>query len=110
MSGLDISEVLATERAAHRHLDREVPREMRRVLAQAATDERRSHEYQNRTGDLERSTKATDPIVSDDEVHVDLVASMPYASYVNTRGLMQIDDLAKDAADELEYFFDGVSF
>ncbi len=107
---LDISEVLATERAAERHLDREVPREMHRIVAQAARDERRGHDYQNRTGDLERSTVATEPVTNDDTVQVDLVAGMQYASYVNARGLMGIDELAQQAEQEIEYYLDGVVF
>lgn len=110
MSVLDISEVLATERAAIRHLEREMPREMHRIVAQAAADERRSHGYQNRTGDLERSTRATEPVVTDDSVQVDLVAGMEYASYVNTRGLMTIDEAAERAGNEIEFYLDGVTF
>jgi len=108
--GLDISEVIAAERAAIRHLEHEIPREMHRIASDAATEEQRGHTYQNRTGDLERSTKATAPETSSDETRVDLVAEMPYASYVNTRGYMVIDEAADHAATEMEFFFDGMTF
>lgn len=110
MPGVDISEVLATERAAVRHLEREVPREMHNIVARAAQDERRGHTYQNRTGDLERSTKATEPVTSANSVQVDLVAGMDYASYVNTRGYMMIDEVAARADEEIEFFLDGATF
>lgn len=107
---VDISEVLATERAAVRHLEREVPKAMERAVKQAATDERRGHSYQNRTGDLQRSTQATEPVTTDNIAQVDLVAGMDYASYVNRRGFMIIDETAQRAANEIEFFFDGASF
>lgn len=110
MSGLDISEVLATERAAIRHLEREVPREMHRIVADAAQTERREHTYQNRTGNLERSTKATEAMATDNSAQVDLIAGTEYASFVNARGYMVIDEVAERAEQEIEYFLDGASF
>jgi len=110
MAGLDISDVLAAERAAIRHLEREVPREMHRIVADAAQTERREHTYQNRTGDLERATKATETVITDDVVQVSLVAEEEYASFVNKRGYMVIDESAQQAELEIEYFLDGASF
>lgn len=107
---VDISEVITAEQAAVRHLEREVPREMYRIARQAASDERRGHTYQNRTGNLERSTQATEPVDSGDTVQVDLIAGTEYASYVNARGYMIIDETAARAANEMGYFFESATF
>jgi len=106
---VDISQVIETERAAVKHLEREVPQQMLRIAKQAATDERRGHSYQNRTGDLQRSTQATEVRADENAVEIDLVAGMEYASHVNRRGYMIIDETAARAAQEMEFFFDGAT-
>lgn len=107
MTTVDISEVLMTERDAVRSLERDQPREMHRIIERAAREERRTHAYRNRTGRLERNTVATDPITTDDGLQIDLAADTEYASYVNMRGLMQIDELAQRAEEEIEFYLEG---
>lgn len=68
------------ERATYRGLDR-----VAQLHADAA---RTSHWYRNRTGDLERSTQPVEAegSVWDDGASSSVVASMDYASYVDTHG------------------------
>jgi hypothetical protein len=103
---LDLTEVHALTREATRSLDR-VPQVMKATLDRAADQEARDHAYQNRTGFLEASTYASAVEESGDEAVVELAARMDYASYVNNRGLMRIDERAAEAATELEYAFEG---
>lgn len=110
MSGLDISDVLATERAAVRHLEREIPREMKRILDAAAREEVHTHVYNNYTHRLEKSTFASEPVVTGDRVTIEYGARMEYASNVVGRGRSRVDELGDKAAVELEFFFDGASF
>lgn len=83
--------------------------QMKRLLDQKAKQERREDRYQNRTGDLRSHTAASEIISSGDSDMVELRADMPYAVYVNARGLMRIDDLAAEAETELEYLFEGLA-
>lgn len=103
---VDISEVRDIERAAVRSLER-APDEMKRILDRKATEERRTHRYKNRSGDLEASTLATDVIEVGDQRVVQLEAGEEYASYVARRGLMGLDDLATEAEQEIDLFLDG---
>lgn len=102
-SGID-----GMHRRALRNLET-APDRMKQILDQKAAEERRTHGYQNRTGDLEASTLATDVIEVGDTRVVQLEASMEYASYVNRhpRGLMNIDALAAEAEREIDYMLDG---
>lgn len=81
-----------------------IERAMFEAVAPYAEQERQSHAYTNRTGYLEASTVVKAYDISDPAV--EFVAgpfapnpngSMAYASYVNARGLMNIDNLAKQA-------------
>jgi hypothetical protein len=83
--------------------------QMQRTVASAAREERQTHGYQNRTGDLEASTQASEVMSVGDTDVVTLQADTSYASYVNDRGLMRLDELAATAGEELEYLFDGVA-
>jgi len=82
--------------------------DMKATLDAAAADERASHAYQNRTGDLESSTYASEIISIGDADEVQLGAREPYAEYVNQRGLMRIDELAAEAEGEIAYLFDAL--
>jgi len=104
---LDISEVLALTREAVRSLETAQPKEVKRILDRAAADERRTHAYRNRTGWLEKSTFAADLDAPTDGWSFELGARMHYASYVDNRGLMRIDEKAAKAATEIEYYLDG---
>jgi len=71
----------------------------------AASDERRTHAYRNRTGRLQSSTQAVS-IARGVTVEVWLQAGPfsvpPYAEYVNRRGFMGIDAYAKRADGEIK--------
>jgi len=84
-------------------------RTMQRRLAEAAKVERATHAYNNRTGNLEASTQASEVRETGDAVEVTLVAEMPYASYVNDRGLMTIDDSAAAAATDIDFILDATA-
>ena len=102
---VDLSQVQTMTREATKALGHaRVERAMFEAVAPYAELERNSHAYTNRTGFLEASTLVKALDVSDPAV--EFVAgpfapnpngSMAYASYVNARGLMNIDDLAKQA-------------
>ena len=75
---------------------------MRSVLDNAAANERAQHEYRNRTGRLQKSTKAATVSRKLSEQVVDLEMGMEYASYVARRGLSEIDAQAKIAERDIE--------
>jgi hypothetical protein len=102
---IDLSSLKAESAAAVKALSHDnVERVMFNAVAPFAEQERRSHAYQNRTGYLEASTVVKAWDVSDPAVQFvagpfapNPKGSMAYASYVNARGLMQIDQLAQQA-------------
>ncbi|HEX8794128.1 MAG TPA: hypothetical protein VF765_24465 [Polyangiaceae bacterium] len=82
---------------------------MKAILDAAAAEERATHAYHNRTGDLEASTFASDIIEDGDAREVQLGARTEYAQYVNDRGLMRIDDLARRAEVDVRAVFEGLA-
>lgn len=102
----DMSRVYAFERDANRMLDN-VGAGMKRILDGKAAIERRTHAYQNRTRRLEGSTFALGPLPELDGVRVEFGARMPYASYVEDRGLSRVSDLAAQATTEIDYYLDA---
>lgn len=98
---VDVLEVHDLTREAVRRLDA-APSNMKRILDGAAAKERASHTYQNRTGDLERGTQAGPIEGTGDAYFVQLMADTEYASYVNARGYMRIDEFAREAEREIE--------
>lgn len=79
---------------------RRLPAEMLKVVQTAARLEQQGHLYQNRTGNLERSTvgrPVSSPGFMNDDATVMLEMGMYYASYVNNLGYSRIDDAAKIA-------------
>jgi hypothetical protein len=93
MFEVDISEVIELEALARAELQ-SVPRVMKAVLDVAALEERRSHEYRNRTGNLQRSTQARIDSRSADGASVELEMGEDYASYVVRKGLSHIEEEA----------------
>jgi hypothetical protein len=75
---------------------------MKRILDAAATSERRTHAYKNRTFALQRGTQASEIIEVGDQRMVMLQMDTDYASYVVRRGLSNIDDVAQKAASLIE--------
>jgi hypothetical protein len=90
------------------HAYEQAVQQMKALLDGKAKEERDTHEYNNRTGDLEASTYAGDIIATATGHEVEFGARMFYAEFVNARGLMRVDELAEEARLELEYLFDGL--
>lgn len=80
------------------------------IVKTGATYERQNHPYRNRTGTLNRSTRAVAQRASRDDWQVDLEAGRspeaPYAAYVRARGLMVIDQAAEDVTHALQSYFE----
>ena len=74
---------------------RAVPSQMLKVGQYWAAYERMTHAYQNRTGNLQRSTFATIS-KSDAECTLYLRMDMFYASYVDNLGYSNIDEAARN--------------
>lgn len=83
--------------------------EMNRLVGLGAELERAEHRYQNRTGNLERSTMAHVISSSMRMSRVDLEMGFdpdaPYASYVVGRGFSAIGDVAERVESWLDDFF-----
>lgn len=63
-------------------------------LKMAAMEERRTHRYINRTGRLERETKASMVRSSRNRAVGELVMNTDYASYIVQRGFSSIERIA----------------
>lgn len=107
MLQLDISEVVALTREATRSLEDRQPRQFHRIIERAASTERRTHPWRNRTYHLEQSTFATELQKTSDGYEVELGARTFYASFVDNRGFMRLPQLAERAALEIDYYLDG---
>lgn len=92
----DISEVLALEAYAIREIDRTYDN-LIKVTEQEIRKEKRGHPYQNRTGNMERTTVATVHGATPDGGVCTMQIGVPYASYVNERGFSLIDRVAAEA-------------
>jgi hypothetical protein len=103
---VDISEVTALTREALASLGR-APTEMLGILREKAAEERDTHAYQNRTGNLEASTFASEIYREGDDERVEFGARTFYAGFVNKRGLMQVDELEQQAETEIDFLLDS---
>lgn len=68
---------------------------MFRAVQKAARNERNTHPYRNRTGNLERSTQGILLEQSLTQVVAELEMGMYYADAVNEKGYSNIDDVAE---------------
>lgn len=101
MFSVDVSKVVAhSERGAglHRAFAQQVPVRLRR----ARDLERRTHAYQNRTGNLQRSTQVIRSSGSGLDVSWWLIMGMVYASYVERRGFTDFKQIADGVKAELD--------
>lgn len=99
---IDISEVVALQKKAERELDRILPI-MRGAVAVRVAQEVATHEYNNITGNLQKSTisyDAADPHDNVIEVHAEM--GMHYASNVDERGRTNFRSLMKAAGKNIE--------
>ncbi len=97
----DFSDVIAMESRSQAEVDL-VPVELLRCVEMGAAFERTQHEYQNRTTDLQTSTKAVVDQKSRARAQVSLEMGMPYASYIRRKGLSEIDSASVRARDEFQ--------
>lgn len=98
---VDTSDCHRATRAAERSIEGTIPRGVDKILKRAAAGERSGHAYTNRTGNLELHTiGGADP--SPGGFEGTLEAGEEYASYVNAKGLMKIDQQAAKATVEIE--------
>lgn len=104
---LDISQVLKQRNEARKQFDR-MPKEVMRILSEAAELERRTHEFHNVTGLLEQNTRAQRRSLDDDPLEEELVMLRPYASNVRQRGRTDIDKRRDEAAREIEFLLDSI--
>lgn len=102
---VDASEVHSLTAAAEQVLGTSGER-MHAILESAAADERASHDYTNRTHNLEDSTFATELEGSADEQSVEIGARTFYASFVEARGFQDIELKIADAEVAIETMFD----
>lgn len=105
---LDISDVIELERRAKDELAT-IPRVMKSILDVAALEERSSHEYNNQSGDLQRSTRARIDQSGRDETVVELEMAEDYASYVVKAGLSNIEEEAKLAENGIEIVLNAMA-
>jgi hypothetical protein len=102
---VDVSQVHRLTREAEKTLDA-TGAGMKKILDKGAAEERRTHVYKNRTLRLQGSTFALGPFAGDD-VEIEFGARMPYASFVEGRGLSRISEIAQRSEVEIDYFLDG---
>lgn len=101
MFKVDVSQVVAhAKRAAALH--REFPKILVTALRRARDDERRSHRYVNRTGNLQRHTQVIPAGGVGPDRRYWLVMGEEYASYVEGRGFSDFKQIVRDAADDID--------
>jgi len=100
---VDLSELRAFHKTARARVrDAGVRADMAAALEPVAAHLRATHEYQNRTGDLEASTQA----VARTDAGYELVAGMEYASHVERLGYSNMKDGAHVAELAIEVRLD----
>lgn len=107
MWGLDITDPSADIAARAAAEFKKLPTDVEAIFVAAAAEVNASHAYTNRTGNLEESTKA-ELDASTESFTVRFGAGMPYASFVQDRGLLDIDGAWDEANNEAEYLIDGL--
>lgn len=105
---VDLKSIYEIQEATTQEL-RNIDRAIRRFAEQAAAYERQNHYYKNRTGNLERSTKAH-VTKTGDTIEASLVMGMYYASFVVGRGFSQIDVAEKMMESNIESYLSRIDF
>ena len=93
---VDISDVLRGTRKAVATLQA-WPNDLEVCLRRAAEEERSTHRYQNQTGHLEESTKASLVEQTDNRLEIELTMGEQYASHVVRRGFSKFPKIAARA-------------
>lgn len=101
MFSVDVSKAIAhAQRAAKLH--REFPKLLVTRIRRARDEERRTHIYRNRTGNLQRHTQVIPSGGTGPDRAYWLVMGEDYASHVERRGFSDFKRIVKDAADDIE--------
>ena len=108
MSEFDVSEVRALTRAAEKAFERQRG-DTFKIIAKAAQRERRTHEFQNITGLLEKNTRAQFVSFDQDPLEIALVMNRPYATHVQKRQRTDIATRRDEAAREIDYYLDSTA-
>ena len=106
MLRLDISDVIETEKRAIKELDG-VRSAMANAGKKAALYSRQNHVYRNRTYREQRSTQSVTE-TEGDKVFTLVTIGMHYGSYLERRGIAQLDDGVAIMRNELGYYFAGI--
>lgn len=100
------------DKAAHQKLvkalQEDLVKNMEYIVGLGAQYERLNHKYTNRTGNLERSTKAVWVVKNSNELKINLEMGMEYASSVRNLGYSSIDTAAKQVEYALLEYFDTI--
>jgi hypothetical protein len=94
---IDVSEVLALTADAQAELLRDFPRAMAQTVAEAARAERQTHPYTNRTGNAQRSTRASIVSRAANDIEIEAEAGAEYASYLARGGWSDFDGIMGNA-------------
>jgi hypothetical protein len=81
--------------------------EIQRLVDEAAEEERSTDTYQNRTGNLREGTVSIEVYRDDDGIEIQFTAMADYASYVNDKGSMRIDELAAETDTIIQFYLDS---
>lgn len=92
-----------------KELEEELPKQMEYIINLGAMYERVNHAYQNRTGNLERSTKAVWQRKSSQELRMNLEMGAYYASFIRKMGLSSIDVAAARTREALDDYFQSIT-
>lgn len=106
MFRLDLSDVIETEKRAVKELDG-VRSAMASAGKRAATYSRQNHIYRNRTGNAQRSTQSVTE-VHGGNVYTLVTIGVPYGSFLERRGIAQLDDGVSIMQNELGYYFAAI--
>lgn len=99
-----IDRVIASGHRAQTLLVGGVPREIQGAVQRAVDNERRSHRYQNRSGDAEKYTRAKATTGG-----ATAEMAVPYAQALNARGFSEFDIWMERADFESRQAFDAIA-
>lgn len=104
---IDLSELQELERKVTAQLA-QLPAQIQELTKAAAKMERREHDYQNRTGLLQRNTTGVLIRATRKMIHTQLRMNRPYASFVVAKGLSTIGDQAKGLEVGIEHLMSNI--
>ena len=105
---IDLSQIYQVEKATLSEL-KQMQQKFAKFADQAAAYERSTHRYQNRTGNLEGSTRGY-ATRQGNEIEVSLEMGMDYASYIVDKGFSNIDVAEKMLETSIENYLTRLGF